>query len=220
VGCRSRCLRKTTLQTFTSQDGVFQFKYSPVLVHCTPERTEEGHPGSWVPADACSSQDGICDDAGSSATTIACFAYSKDNFKDKPTFSAAAFFVAEVRPRTILRACLEGSQNWLIQGAQSARINSIDAKLFRISDAWTSGGQTGDIYRVLHDKKCYELGIQEASTSPGAYDPGTIKEFTKRDSGRGTRPPDTSPQLLHLSQVALPWERTRTPNGFVCTYPE
>ncbi|MFY9530717.1 MAG: hypothetical protein WAR24_17585, partial [Candidatus Acidiferrales bacterium] len=62
------------------------------------------------------------------------------------------------------------------------RINSISFKHFRISDAWTSGGQTGDIYRVFHDKKCYELGIQEANTSPGAYDPGTIKEFTKRDS--------------------------------------
>ncbi|MFY9532138.1 MAG: hypothetical protein WBC04_19745, partial [Candidatus Acidiferrales bacterium] len=97
---------QTTLQTFTSQDGVFQFKYSPVLVHCAPERTEEGYPGSWVPAD-CSIQD-VCDDVGS-ATTIACFAYPKDNFKDKPTFLAAAFFVAEVPAATTPRTCLEGS---------------------------------------------------------------------------------------------------------------
>ena len=167
---------QTTLQTFTSQDGVFQFKYSPVLVRCTPER------GSWVPADVCLSQDGVCDDAGSSATTFACFAYPKDNFKDKPTFTAAVFFVAQVGAATTQKACLEGSQYWLIRSAQSTRINATSFKRFRISDAWTSGRQTGDIYRVFHDKKCYELGIQEASTSPGAYDAATIKEFTKRDS--------------------------------------
>src|ERR1700751_192889 len=63
---------QTTLRTFTSQDGVFKFRYSPALVHCTSQKSEEGYPGSWVPADSCSSQDGVCDDAGSSATTIAC----------------------------------------------------------------------------------------------------------------------------------------------------
>jgi len=175
---------QTTLQTFTSQDGVFKFQYSRALVHCTSQKSEEGYPGSWAPADSCSSQDGVCDDAGSSATTIACFAYPKDNFKDKPTFSAAAFFVAEVRAATTPGTCLEGSPNWLIRSSQSTRINSISGKLFRISDAWMSGGQAGEIYRVFHGKRCYEFGIQEASTSPGAYDPKDIKEFTKQDSAK------------------------------------
>ncbi len=165
---------QTILQTYTSKDGVLQFKYSRVLVHCTPER------GSWVPADACLSQ--LCDDPGGSATTFACFAYPKDNFKDKPTFIGAAFFVAQVRAATNQKTCLEGSQNWLIRSGQNTRINAISFKRFRISDAWTSGRQGGDIYRVFHDKKCYELGIQEAHASAGAFDPGTIKEFTKRDS--------------------------------------
>ena len=171
-----------TLQTFTSEDGVFQFKYSPLLVRCTPQRIEEGFPGSWVPSDSCSSQDGICDDAASTATTIVCFAYPKDEFKDKPAFSGAAFFVAEVRAATTPSTCLEGSPNWLIESSQSTKINSISVKLFRTSDAWTSGGQSGEIYRVFHGKKCYEFGVQQASTSPGAYDPKTIKQFTKRDA--------------------------------------
>jgi len=175
---------QTTLQTFTSQDGVFQFKYFPVLVHCTSQKGEEGYAGSWVPADACSSQDGVCDDAGSSATTIACFAYPKDDCKDKPEFIAAAFFVAEVRAATNPKSCLKGSQNWLIRTDQSAMVSSILARRFRISDAWMSGGQTGEIYRVFHGKKCYEFGIQEASSSPGAYDPKAIKQFTKRDSAK------------------------------------
>ena len=172
---------QTALQTFTSQDRVFKFQYSPVLVHCTSQQSEEGYPGSWVP-DACSSQEGVCDDALSSATTIACFAYPKDNFKDKPTFSAAAFFVAEVRAATTPGTCLKGSPNWLILSSQSARINSISGKLFRVTDEWMSGGQDGEIYRVFHGKGGYEFGIQEANTSPAAYDPKTIKQFTKRDS--------------------------------------
>src|SRR6266699_604647 len=63
-------------------------------------------------------------------------------------------------------------------------VSSILARRFRISDAWMSGGQTGEIYRVFHGKKCYEFGIQEASSSPGAYDPKAIKQFTKRDSAK------------------------------------
>ena len=49
-------------------------------------------------------------------------------------------------------------------------------------NAWTSHYQSGGMYRAFHDKKCYELGIQEIDASVGAYDPGTIKEFTKRDA--------------------------------------
>jgi len=51
----------------------------------------------WIPDDHCHSQAGVCDDRGSSALTIACFAYPKDEFRDKPQFSAAAFFVAGVQ---------------------------------------------------------------------------------------------------------------------------
>jgi hypothetical protein len=172
----------STQRTFTSPDRVFKFQYSPALVHCSSQKSEEGYTGSWFPAAACSSQQGVCDDAASSATTIACFAYPKDDFKDKPTFTAAAFFVAEVRAATTPGACLKGSPNWIVLSSQSTRINSIRGKLFRITSEWMSGGQDGEIYRVFHGKRCYECGIQEATSSPAAYDPGTIKEFTERDS--------------------------------------
>lgn len=134
-----------------------------------------------MPADECTSQDGVCDDALASSRTLACFAYPKGEFKDKPTFIAAAFFVAEVEDSATGKACLAGSPNWLVNQTEDTKINGVELRVFHISDAWTSGGQTGDIYRVFHDKKCYELGIQAASTSSGAYDPGTVKEFTKQD---------------------------------------
>jgi hypothetical protein len=167
---------QSKLRAFTSSDGIFQFKYSSVLAQCSLERTEGGLTGSWAP-DGC-----LCNDEDS-VTTIACFAYPKDKFKDKPTFVGAAFFVAEVQPATTPNACLQGSRNWLVRSVQIARINSVSFKHFRVSDAWTSHYQTGDLYRVFHDQKCYEVGIQEINASAGAYDPGTIKEFTKRDAG-------------------------------------
>lgn len=169
-------------RTFTSPDGAFQFKYSSLLIHCTPERTtEKGFPVSWSPADSCLSQDGICDDSSASVITIACFAYPKDKFKEKPEFAGSAFFVGEVPGVTTSAVCLEGTKDWLIHDSESAKIGSVDARLFHVSDAWMSGGQTGDIYRVFHRNKCYELGLQEASASTGSLDPGTFKEFTKQD---------------------------------------
>jgi hypothetical protein len=168
---------QSKLKAFTSPDGIFQFKHSSVLAQCGLERKEEGLGGSSVP-EGC-----LCNDEDS-VTTIACFAYPKDKFKDKPTFVGAAFFIAEVRTATTPRACLQGSRNWLVRSVQSARINSVSFKHFRVSDAWTGHYQTEDIYRVFHEHKCYEVGIQEINASAGAYDPGTIKEFTKRDAGK------------------------------------
>jgi hypothetical protein len=166
---------QSKLRAFTSPGGIFQFKYSSVLAQCSQERTVQGLSGSWAP-EGC-----LCNDEDS-VTTIVCFAYPKDKFKDKPTFVGAAFFVAEVRPAITPRSCLQGSRNWLVRRVQSARINSANFRHFRVSDAWTSHYQTGDIYRVFHDQKCYEVGIQEINANAGAYDPGTIKEFTKQDA--------------------------------------
>ena len=75
---------QSKLRTFTSPDTIFQFKYSPVLVQCSLERTEQGLNGSWAP-EGC-----LCNDEDS-ATTIACFAYPKDKFKDKPTLLVRPF---------------------------------------------------------------------------------------------------------------------------------
>jgi hypothetical protein len=39
----------STLQTFTSPDRVFKFQYSPALVRCSSQKSEEGYTGSWFP---------------------------------------------------------------------------------------------------------------------------------------------------------------------------
>jgi hypothetical protein len=147
--------------------------YPQILVHCIAEQ------GSWTPAEACSSQGGLCDDI-SSPGTIVCFAYPRDRFTEKPAFGGAAFFVAQIKNATTAKACLAGA-DWLVHSTENAKINDVRFKVFHISDAWASGSQGGDIYRTFHQKKCYELGIQQVWVSTGGFDPGTFQEFTNED---------------------------------------
>ena len=170
-----------TLQTFTSPDGIFQFKYSDVLVDCMSAGKQENGTGSSVP-ESCMSQGAICDGPGSEGSAMACFAYPKEKFKDKPLFVAATFFVSEIRSAKTEKECLKGSPNWLVinSRAGTTTINHVTFKTFEIGDNWTSGGQDGPAYRTFHNGMCYELGIQ-TFTSRAEYDPGTVKQFTKKD---------------------------------------
>ena len=189
---------QSALQTFTSPDAVFQFKYSPVLIRCTPQ--PEGQSRSWAP-DECNSQDALCGDLTASTTTVVCFA--------RPTheYFAGAFFVAEVRApeQPITRkACLEGSPGWWppetarkTTRGQSTRINTINAKLFRVTDSWTSGFQTGEIYRVFHGNKCYELGIQDAGATSTAFEPEQYEEIEKAAKEDDKNYGQLLPQVLH-----------------------
>jgi hypothetical protein len=82
---------QTNLQTFTSPDSAFQFKYSPALIHCTQRPFRNGQLG-WI-EDSCSSQGDICDNDAATGVNFVCLAYPKDKLKDKPGFIAAVFFV-------------------------------------------------------------------------------------------------------------------------------
>src|ERR1700680_2567530 len=164
---------QTSLQTFTSPDGVLQFTFSSMLVDCTKQvpsnPTSSGVPKVFVgnpPAlsipDSCSSQAEICSDLGGQVSILACFAYPKDKFRDKPAFTAGAFFVGEVEGATTEAACLQGSQNWNpdeIEAAKLSKINGVTFNVFEIGTNWAGGGQGGPVYRTFHGKRCYELGI-------------------------------------------------------------
>jgi hypothetical protein len=100
-----------TLQTFTSPDGVFQFKHPSVLVHCAQKQAQEGR---W--------------------------------------------------------------------------------KRFTTSDSWTSGGQTGEIYRVFRASTCYEFGIQWASTSPQPSIPAQLSNSRSETPPRFP-PPCNDPSI-------------------------
>src|ERR1700730_8966982 len=180
-----------SLKTFTGQ-GLFRFQYSDMLVNCTPQQTsaspiksgisEGNQPAVSSTPDSCMSQGAICDGPGSGGSTMACFAYPNERFKDKPSFVAATFFVSEIQSAKTEKVCLKGSPNWFVinSKAGTTTINHVAFKTFEIGDNWTSGGQSGPAYRTFHNGKCYELGIQTV-ISRAEYDPGTVKKFTKKD---------------------------------------
>jgi hypothetical protein len=174
------------LQTFTSPDGSFQFKYWHRLIRCTLNQENNGSPVDQLAIDACTSQAPMCN-RDSSSSTFACFAFPKDKFKKKPTFMAATFFVSEIGGATTTESCLAGSKYWLNARTENTEINAATFRHFSISDAWLGGGQWGEIYRAFHNGKCYELGIQQAHTSSGGFDPGTIQTFTKQDQAEVDR---------------------------------
>jgi hypothetical protein len=178
---------QTTPRTFTSRDGIFQFKYSDVLVDCTSVGKQENGTAGPVPK-SCVTQGAICDGPGSGGAALACFTYPKEEFIDKPAFVAATFYVSEILSAETEEVCLKGSPDWYVikSGVETTTINHVTFKTFEIGDNWTSGGQSGSAYRTFHDRKCYELGIQNVF-SRAEYDPRTVKEFTKKDSSEVER---------------------------------
>jgi hypothetical protein len=180
-----------SLKTFTSPDGLFRLQYSDRLVDCMPRQpaspaereTSNGNIPEVSPIpDSCSSQGAVCDGPGSGGTAMACFANAKEAFADKPHFVSATFSVSEIQSAKTEKACLKGSPNWFVinSKAGTTTINHVAFKVFEIGDNWAGGGQYGPAYRTFHNGKCYELGVQ-TTISRAEYEPGTVKEFTKKD---------------------------------------
>lgn len=167
------------LQTFTSPDGVFQFKYSDLLVRCTEQRHEDGYAGWWDP-DSCQAFIPVCDDLSRGSNTLVCFAYPKARFKDYPTFGAAAFLVAEIKGATE-EVCLRGDPDWVTAGsAKTANINHVKFTTYETDGVATGHSLEGRVYRNFHGNKCYELSTRITSTSSGIMD-GPVKGLTRKD---------------------------------------
>lgn len=160
---------------FTSADGAFGFHYAPELVKCGTQDAKVTSESVWAPAEACR-----CNDPGGAAVTSVCFGYPKDKFKDKPTFNGASFFVALDTNSADAATCMAGSANWGELKGENTAIGSSTFRHFRVSDAAMSHYENSDIYRSFRAGKCYELVIQEMTTSPDVYDAGTQK-FTSED---------------------------------------
>jgi len=113
---------RTKLQTFTSPDGMFRFKYSNLLVRCAEQRHEKGYAGLWIPVGPCNAYIPVCNDPGSQgSTTLVCLGYPKAQFKDYLTFEAATFSVSEIKLAVTERDCLSGSPDWVVYPPESGK---------------------------------------------------------------------------------------------------
>ena len=175
VAARDAAPRAGAALPFTSADGAFGFHYATDLVKCETQDTKITSESVWAPAEACR-----CNDPGGAAVTAVCFGYPKDKFKDKPTFNGASFFVATDTNVGDAASCMAGSANWGDIKGENTTIGGGIFRHFRVSDAAMSHYENSDIYRAFRAGKCYEIVIQEMTTSPDVYDAGTRK-FTKED---------------------------------------
>jgi hypothetical protein len=167
--------RAGSSQPFTSADGMFGFHYASELVRCQTQDAKVTSESLWAPAEACR-----CNDPGGATVTAVCFGYPKDKFKNKPNFNGASFFVATDPNAADAASCTAGSANWGEVKGENTTIGGGTFRHFRVSDAAMSHYSNSDIYRGFHGGKCYELVIQEMTTSPDVYDAGTQK-FSKED---------------------------------------
>jgi len=176
-----RAERLPSLQTFTSPDGVFQFRYSPSLVTCKrDEPTREGEPGEWV--HGC----GLCATYDRGRNPIICVVYPRDDFKDKFQFAFAGFVVEVLEQGTTEQACFK-KPDWADRDFEEVHINGIPFKFLPYGDPGYGMHifEEGKVYRTYHHKKCYELGTRMGITASWVFEESTrrgpFKEFTKED---------------------------------------
>ena len=176
------------VKSFSSLDRMFQFKYSDMLVRCRESKQQAGW---WIPDNACEAYMPVCDDSTQGSRTLVCLAYPKAQFKNSPTFEAATFSVAEVMQAASEKVCLTASPDWVVYPNPNGLvtiINGIKFRSFEVDGAGLGHSFNGQVYRTFHRGRCYELAIRTVMSSPGAFDPGTIKEFTKADWNEVQRP--------------------------------
>ncbi len=175
-------MAQTPAEVFTSPKGEFRLTYSPPLVRCARNPTQPVEGGAWLP-DSCRRE--VCEDQSlPSASTIACVAYSGDEFSEKPGFGAGALFVAGVANASTKELCLQANPAWNIQSRGNSTIADEPSAQFHTVENWMMHERVSIIDRVFHAGTCYEIGIQRVHVNTGAYESGTFKEFTSQDEAK------------------------------------
>lgn len=161
--------------TYTSPDKTFQFNYPNNLVPCHKNAQQ---PEKWDPAGACNASVPICSSGGRNQTgVLACFGFKAGPTQTGTTFQGAAFSVADLGQMKDLAACLQASKPQGSPGQWDKK--QINGTEFMVTD--TGGGGAGhwsggQVYRTLHDGRCYELNTLVTGSYADATQPPT-KEF-------------------------------------------
>jgi hypothetical protein len=177
---------QTTLRTYTSPDGKFQFKYSSLLVRCMEQDHDAVERGPWLPSDSCEGYIPVCDEnvlGSPGSVSVVCIAYPNERFKDYATFSTATFSVAEIKPDDSEKGCLSGSPNWGVDPRgteQFTIINNVRFKMFENQSGASSHHLDERLYRTFHRRGCFQMSIRIATVSSGAFDP-PVKELSGKD---------------------------------------
>jgi hypothetical protein len=155
--------------TFTSPDGAFSVSYPTDFQFCKRGGTEPCVQ-SYIP---------VCDD-----DVIVCVVYFPPEFKNT-NFAAAAFQVREItrmedmRPNVCVTPYPRKDGNVVsewpeFQVSAEHPIENIEGVQFLhgvSGGAATSHWLSTDLYRAFHNKRCFELAINQTGTEPHVTDP-------------------------------------------------
>lgn len=163
-------------QTYTSPDGVFQFRYPDWLVVCKhdPDATNI----AWIPENDCSAYIPVCSaNSCKMEGTLGCIAYPKEKLRDAATLEAGALSVNVIDDANSESKCNDLPEPPPHVG--STRLQIINGAIFRVTQTdGAASTQFGEnyAYRTFHDGKCYELDIRIASRTGTTLDP-PAKQF-------------------------------------------
>jgi len=149
-------LAQSNLETFTSPDGVFQFKYSSKLIHCMPEKDNGA---DTVPQDpgSCTAYYPFCGNYYHSLriVTIVCLAFPRKEMQEYDAFEGAAFSVSEVGAADSEKLCSIPPPNAFHspKDIKRATINDAQFTIFRVASGGMSQWVGGDVYRTFHSIK-------------------------------------------------------------------
>jgi hypothetical protein len=146
---------------FVSPDHSFELSVLPgYIVHIGKDKPSD----SYIP---------VCH-----PDSVVCITFPEERFKGT-NFGAASVEVA-ILPDKTSQACLNPGKNAssveLINGTRFVHTLDGGAAMSHFIEI--------DRYLGFSKGKCFELSAQITSTYFGAFDPGTIKEFTKQDEKR------------------------------------
>ncbi len=157
---------------FTSPDGAFAFEYPRSLIKCERDPKQAD---SWIPARSCEGVIPVC--AYNSLTkdaTVVCIAYPAETLLGT-NFEAAAFTVNKLDEATE-DECLRITEPHPAT-SRKVNVNGMTFDMFDMDGVAAGSFLAGEAYRNFHQNRCYELDLRIAAANPGAFDPGTVKEF-------------------------------------------
>lgn len=170
-----------SVKTFPAPDGSFSFRYSIQLIQCQQKKQDVGDGYLWVPTENCAAYFPVCDgEVAQESTAISCFAYPRNKFTNSDAFEAATFSVETMDRITTEKDCLSGPPDQIFVGQSRVKIQGAAFAAFEFGEAGMSQGVDRHIYRAFHSRKCYQLGINEATASAQTFDP-PARELTKDD---------------------------------------
>lgn len=157
---------------FTSPDGVFAFEYPKSLIKCERDPKQADW---WIPARSCEAVIPVC--AYNSLTkdaTVVCIAYPAETLLGT-NFEAAAFTVNKLDEASA-DECLRITEPHPAT-SRKVNVNGMTFDMFDMDGVAAGSFLAGEAYRSFHQNRCYELDLRIAAANPGAFDPGTVKEF-------------------------------------------